>query len=81
MDTQTLTQAAPILGAVGLVIAMVILFNIKRMPVASPEMEELGEKIHRGAMVFSVGCTTTLAIVCVSVRPMWVQLSPASVDL
>ena len=52
MDTQTLTQAAPILGAIGLAIAMAILFKLKRMPVASPEMAELGEKIHRGAMVF-----------------------------
>ncbi|MCH7824004.1 MAG: sodium-translocating pyrophosphatase [Acidobacteria bacterium] len=52
MDTQTLTQLAPILGAVGLAIALAILFIVKRMPVASEEMAELGEKIHRGAMVF-----------------------------
>ena len=52
MDTQTLTQLAPIFGAIGLAIALAILFFLKRMPVASQDMAELGEKIHRGAMVF-----------------------------
>ena len=52
MDTQTLIQLAPILGAIGLAIALVILVIVKRMPVASEEMAELGEKIHAGAMVF-----------------------------
>jgi len=52
MDTQTLIQLAPILGAIGLAIALVILVIVKRMPVASREMAELGEKIHTGAMVF-----------------------------
>ena len=52
MDTQTLIQLAPILGAIGLAIALVILVIVKRMPVASEEMAELGEKIHAGSMVF-----------------------------
>ena len=52
MDTQTLRQLAPIFGAIGLAIALAILFFLKRMPVASQDMAELGEKIHRGAMVF-----------------------------
>ena len=52
MDTQTLILAAPVLGAVGLVIALAILFYVKRMPVASPAMDELAGQIHRGAMVF-----------------------------
>jgi K(+)-stimulated pyrophosphate-energized sodium pump len=52
MDTQTLILAAPVLGAVGLAVALAILFYVKRMPVASPAMEELAGQIHRGAMVF-----------------------------
>ncbi|HEX9698812.1 MAG TPA: sodium-translocating pyrophosphatase [Acidobacteriota bacterium] len=52
MDTQTLILAAPILGAAGLAIALTILFYVKRMPVASPAMDELAGQIHRGAMVF-----------------------------
>jgi len=52
MDTQTLMQAAPAFGAVGLAIALGILFYVKRMPVASEEMDALAHKIHRGAMVF-----------------------------
>ena len=52
MDSQTLVQAAPIFGAVGLGIALVILFYVKKMPVASKEMEQLAAQIHDGAMVF-----------------------------
>jgi K(+)-stimulated pyrophosphate-energized sodium pump len=52
MDTQTLTLAAPILGAVGLAIALGILFYVKSMPVASKEMGALASQIHQGAMVF-----------------------------
>jgi K(+)-stimulated pyrophosphate-energized sodium pump len=52
MDTQTLTLMAPILGGIGLAIALGILFYVKSLPVASPEMAALAEKIHRGAMVF-----------------------------
>jgi K(+)-stimulated pyrophosphate-energized sodium pump len=52
MDTQTLILAAPVLGAAGLAIALAILFYVKRMPVASPAMDELAGQIHRGAMVF-----------------------------
>ena len=52
MDIQTLTPLAPVFGAVGLAIALVILAYVKRMPVASAEMEALGGQIHRGAMVF-----------------------------
>ena len=51
MDTQTLTLAAPILGAVGLAIALGILFYVKSMPVASKEMGDLAAQIHKGAMV------------------------------
>ena len=52
MDTQTLVQAAPIFGAVGLGIALAILFYVKKMPVASEVMQQLAAEIHKGAMVF-----------------------------
>ena len=52
MDTQTLTLAAPIFGAVGLAIALGILFYVKSMPIASKEMGDLADQIHKGAMVF-----------------------------
>jgi len=52
MDTQTLTLAAPIFGAVGLAIALGILFYVKSMPIASKEMADLAAQIHKGAMVF-----------------------------
>ena len=64
MDTQTLTQLAPIFGAIGLAIALAILFFLKRMPVASQDMAELGEKIHRGAMVFSAQRIQSAADLC-----------------
>jgi K(+)-stimulated pyrophosphate-energized sodium pump len=52
MDMQTLTLGAPVFGAVGLAIALVILAYVKRMPVASEEMAALAAQIHSGAMVF-----------------------------
>ncbi len=52
MDMLTLTHLAPVFGAVGLAIALLILAYVKRMPVASEEMQALADQIHRGAMVF-----------------------------
>ncbi|MBU1320322.1 MAG: sodium/proton-translocating pyrophosphatase, partial [candidate division Zixibacteria bacterium] len=43
---------AVILGAVGLIFAMILFFSIKRMDPGNDIMRELGETIHRGAMVF-----------------------------
>ncbi|UCC80643.1 MAG: sodium-translocating pyrophosphatase [Candidatus Zixiibacteriota bacterium] len=43
---------AAILGAVGILFAMVIFLLIKRQKVEDPKMNELAETIHRGAMVF-----------------------------
>jgi len=43
---------AAILGIVGIVFAGVLYLTIKRQSSGSPEMTELAETIHRGAMVF-----------------------------
>jgi K(+)-stimulated pyrophosphate-energized sodium pump len=43
---------AVILGAVGLLFALILFFSIKRMPSGNELMQELGERIHNGAMVF-----------------------------
>jgi len=43
---------AVILGAVGLVFALILFYSIKRMDPGNDVMRELGETIHRGAMVF-----------------------------
>jgi len=43
---------AAVLGAVGIVFALVIFLLIKRQPVENPKMKELADTIHRGAMVF-----------------------------
>jgi K(+)-stimulated pyrophosphate-energized sodium pump len=42
----------PLLGAAGLLIALVIYFFIKKQPVTNPKIEKIGEMIHTGAMVF-----------------------------
>ena len=43
-------EAVPVMGAVGLVIAIVILMSIKRRSAGTPQMEELASQIHQGAM-------------------------------
>ncbi|MFQ5744923.1 MAG: sodium/proton-translocating pyrophosphatase, partial [Acidobacteriota bacterium] len=52
MEMQTLMTAAPVLGVVGLVVALGILFTLKRRPVGSELMSEIADAIHHGAMVF-----------------------------
>ena len=52
MDIGTLMIGAPVLGAVGLIVALGILFAIKRRPAGSQQMVELAASIHQGAMVF-----------------------------
>ena len=47
-----MTDLAPILGAVGLIVAGVIYVYIKRQPAGSPLMIEISDAIHDGAMVF-----------------------------
>ena len=44
--------AVPALGAVGLVIAMVVLSAMKRRPMGTDLMKDIAEQIHDGAMVF-----------------------------
>ena len=44
--------AIPAMGAVGLVIAMVVLFVMKRRPSGTDLMRDIADQIHTGAMVF-----------------------------
>jgi K(+)-stimulated pyrophosphate-energized sodium pump len=52
MEITSLISGAPILGVVGLVVALGILFAVRQMPAGNELMKELAEAIHRGAMVF-----------------------------
>jgi K(+)-stimulated pyrophosphate-energized sodium pump len=47
-----LVQWVPVAGALGLLLAFVIYYSIKRLPSGTPRMQELAEQIHVGAMAF-----------------------------
>ncbi len=47
-----LVQWVPVAGALGLFLAFVIYYSIKRLPSGTPRMQELAEQIHVGAMAF-----------------------------
>jgi len=52
MEITSLVSGAPILGVVGLVVALGILFAVRQMPAGTELMKELAGAIHKGAMVF-----------------------------
>ena len=52
MELQMIAKLAPILGAVGFVIAIVIYRMIKVQPVGNERMKEISDAIHSGAMAF-----------------------------
>jgi K(+)-stimulated pyrophosphate-energized sodium pump len=52
MELQMIAKLAPILGAVGFVIAIVIYRMIKAQPVGNERMKEISDAIHSGAMAF-----------------------------
>ena len=52
MEIASLVSGAPILGVVGLVVALGILFAVRQMPAGNELMKELAGAIHKGAMVF-----------------------------
>jgi len=52
MELQMIAKLAPILGAVGFVIAIVIYQMIKAQPVGNERMKEISDAIHSGAMAF-----------------------------
>jgi K(+)-stimulated pyrophosphate-energized sodium pump len=62
-----LQMFAPILGAVGFVIAIVIYNVIKSQPVGNEKMKEISEAIHAGAMAFLRREYTVLALFIVLV--------------
>jgi K(+)-stimulated pyrophosphate-energized sodium pump len=49
---ETLTMLSPVLGLLGLVVALAIYFSIKRQPAGSELMQDLASQIHVGAMTF-----------------------------
>ncbi len=55
-------EAVPVLGGIGLVIALVILMVIRRRDVGTDQMAEIAAQIHDGAMVFLRREYTLLAI-------------------
>jgi len=50
--SSTLTYLAPIVGAIGLIIAFAIYNYIKKQPVGNEKMKEIADMIHDGAMAF-----------------------------
>ena len=49
---ETWTTAAPFLGLGGLLCSLLLYFYIKKAPAGNPEMVEIAEAIHEGAMTF-----------------------------
>ncbi len=62
--------AVPVMGAVGLILAILILFAIRRRPVGNDKMADLADQIHRGAMVFLRAEYTLLAVFVVVVAAL-----------
>jgi K(+)-stimulated pyrophosphate-energized sodium pump len=62
--------AIPALGAVGLVIAMVVLTAMKRRPIGTAVMKDIAEQIHQGAMVFLRREYSLLSIFVVAVAAL-----------
>ncbi|NKB87349.1 MAG: sodium-translocating pyrophosphatase [Acidobacteria bacterium] len=62
--------AIPALGAVGLVIAIVILTAMKRRPIGNDVMKDIAEQIHSGAMVFLRREYSLLSIFVVAVAAL-----------
>ncbi|MBU0508272.1 sodium-translocating pyrophosphatase [bacterium] len=56
-----------IFGAVGLVLAFFIYLSVNRQPAGTDQMKALGEKIHRGAMVFLKNEYRIIAIFAVAI--------------
>ncbi len=48
----TVEMLAPVLGIVGMVIAVIIYNGIKSQPAGTEKMVEISEEIHKGAMAF-----------------------------
>ena len=49
---ETWTTIAPFVGLGGLLCSLLIYFYIKKAPAGNPEMVEIAEAIHEGAMTF-----------------------------
>ncbi len=52
MHIEIWTSAAPFMGLGGLLCSLLLYFYIKRSPAGTPEMVEISEAIHEGAMAF-----------------------------
>lgn len=52
MDIEIWTSAAPFMGLGGLLCSLLLYFYIKKSPAGTPEMVEISEAIHEGAMAF-----------------------------
>ena len=52
MDIEIWTSAAPFMGLGGLLCSLLLYSYIKRSPAGTPEMVEISEAIHEGAMAF-----------------------------
>ena len=52
MHMETWTSAAPFIGLGGLLCSLLLYFYIKKSPAGTPEMVEISEAIHEGAMAF-----------------------------
>jgi K(+)-stimulated pyrophosphate-energized sodium pump len=67
MDSATLGLLAPIIGAVGLVIALAIFLYLKKQPAGNERMRDIADQIHVGAMAFLKSEYRVLAIFVVVV--------------
>ena len=72
------TSAAPFIGLGGLLCSLLLYFYIKKSPAGTPEMVEISEAIHEGAMAFLKREYTILAgfIVIVFRPPFCLRRKP-----
>ena len=52
MSIAELTKIPPIVGALGMLIALILYFVVKKYPEGDEAVKKIGDQIHLGAMVF-----------------------------
>jgi len=52
MSVAELTKLPPIIGALGMFVALILYFVVKRYPEGDGKVKKIGDQIHLGAMVF-----------------------------
>ena len=75
MSVAELTKLPPIIGALGMLVALILYFVVKRYPEGDGKVKKIGDQIHEGAMVFMKREYTMLVMfLAVVVIAVWFAL-------